>query len=83
MKKKISLNAVCFMIAGCLSIAIPVKYAVAATISETGLKSTGNVVYDTDGFSITGQGGEVVQFSKDDLVYLINRVENDLAPICK
>ena len=79
MKRKLNVNTICFIVAGIIAVTVPCMRSVAADpakINTSALKSTGNVVYSKDSDSI-------VQFSKEDLEYLINRVENELAPICE
>lgn len=82
MKKKISINALCFVLAGIIAVGYPCYTAIAGAVSTTkrsnsGIKSTGNVEY------IDANGTRTVNFAIEDLYYLENRIEDELVPICK
>lgn len=78
--KKISVNTMCFIFAAAVAVVAPCISAMAAnpsTGTSSSLKSTGNVVY------VDSNKNSTVQFAKDDLEYLVSRIENELAPICR
>ncbi len=85
MKRKLSTNAICFILAGLIVVGFPCYQAIAAntTVSNTkrsgsGIKSTGNVQY----YDKTTKKN-VVLFDVTDLYYLENRIEDELTVICK
>lgn len=78
--KKLSMNAICFILAGCIAVGFPCYQALATNtnISTTkrngsGLKSTGNVEYYDK-----ATGRTVTVFDVTDLYYLENRIEDVL-----
>lgn len=83
MRKNISMNAICYLLAGVIAIGVPCYSAIAANVSTTkrsgsGIKSTGNIVYkDKD------TGDTTILFDVSDLYYLENRIEDELTVICK
>lgn len=79
MRKKLSFNAWCYILAGLIAVGAPCYHAIAeeATVTTTkransGIKSTGDVKYQkvkADGTSET-----VTLFAVEDLYYLENRI---------
>lgn len=82
-KKKISMNAICFILAGVLAVAVPCVYARAdsgnlSKRADSGLQSIGNVEYQSSSGS-----SKTVLFDITDLYYLENRIEDELKVICQ
>ena len=79
MRKKLSFNAWCYILAGLIAVGVPCYHAIAeeATVPTTqrqnsGITSKGDVKYQkADGTSVT-------LFAVEDLYYLENRIENVL-----
>lgn len=82
MRKKFSINTLCFVLAGVIAVGIPCYTAIAGAVAtvkrnNSGIKSTGNVEY------MDANGVKTVNFAIEDLYYLENRIEDELVPICK
>lgn len=82
-KKKLSVNAVCYILAAVIGLGFPCYQALASNVSSakrsnSGIKSTGNVEYED---RQTGQ--RTVVFAVEDLYYLENRIEDELMVICQ
>lgn len=82
-KKKLTVNAVCYILAAVIGLGFPCYQVLANTTSTTkrsgsGIKSTGNVECED---RKTGQ--RTILFAVEDLYYLENRIEDELAIICQ
>ena len=83
-KKSLSVNAICYILAAIIGIGFPSYQALASDTtsvskrSDSGLKSTGNVEYCD-----RQTGARTVVFAVEDLYYLENRIEDELAVICQ
>lgn len=81
-KRKLSVNAVCFIIAGLLAIGVPGITVLANDITtskraDSGLQSTGNVE------CLDSTGTKTILFAVEDLYYLENRIVDELAVVCE
>ena len=82
MKKKLSTNVICYLLAGAIAVGVPCYSAIASNIStakrsNSGIQSTGNIEYKD---KTTGE--TTTLFAVSDLYYLENRIEDELAAIC-
>ena len=79
MRKKITFNTACYILAGLIAVGAPCYHAIAADPAVTstkradsGIKSTGDVKYQK------ADGTVVTLFAVGDLYYLENRIEDVL-----
>lgn len=83
MRKKLSMNAICYLLAGIIAVGVPCYSVIASNVSTTkrsgsGIKSSGNIEYKD---KTTGE--TTTLFAVSDLYYLENRIEDELTVICK
>lgn len=79
MRKKLSFNAWCYILAGLIAVGAPCYHAIAEEASVSTNKRAGSKIQSTGDVKYQkADGTQVTLFAVEDLYYMENRIEDEL-----